>query len=91
MRETATKEFINLELETKEPEAQLGNTGLTPFEFFTNYTKMPFLSLLHENKKSSEKMLPPVGIEPRPLITSDSKCNTILSGLTWHFFVRLRL
>ena len=42
-----------------------------PIEFFTNYTKMPllaFLSLLHENKKSSDKMLLPVGIEPRPLI-----------------------
>ena len=24
------------------------------------------------SKKSSDKMLPPVGIEPRPLITSDS-------------------
>ena len=32
-------------------------------------------TLLYENK-SSDKMLPPVGIEPRPLITSDSKSNT---------------
>ena len=29
-----------------------------------------------------EKMLPPVGIEPGPLIVSDSKSNTILSTLT---------
>ena len=35
-------------------------------------------------KTSSDKMLPPVGIEPRPLITSDSKPDTILSTLTWH-------
>ena len=45
-----------------------------PFEFFTNNTKMPqlaFSSLLHENKKSSDKMLPRVGIEPRqPVILS---------------------
>ena len=33
-------------------------------------------------KKSFNKMLPPVGIEPGPLITSDSKSNTILSTLT---------
>ena len=42
-------------------------------------------------KKSSDKMLPPVGIEPGPLITSDSKSNTILSTLTWHLLARLRL
>ena len=40
------------------------------FEFFTNYMKMPiveFSSLLSENKKKSrDKMLPLVGIEPRP-------------------------
>ena len=35
-------------------------------------------------KKSSDKMLPPVGIEAGPLITSDSKYNAILSTLTWH-------
>ena len=39
-------------------------------DFFTNYTKMPivaFLPLLCENKKkSSDKMLPLVGIEPWP-------------------------
>ena len=35
-----------------------------------------FLSSLRENKKkSSDKMLPPVGIEPSPLIASDSKSN----------------
>ena len=32
-----------------------------------------------------------MGIEPRPLITYDFKSNTILSGLTWHLLVRLRL
>ena len=32
-------------------------------------------ALLHE-KKSSDKMLLPVGIENEPLITSDSKSNT---------------
>ena len=55
---------------------------------------MPILALealLHENKKSSDKMLLPVGIEPEPLITSDSKSNTLLSGLTWHLLVRLSL
>ena len=34
------------------------------------------------------KMLPPVGIEPRPLITSDSKSSTILSTLTCHVLLR---
>ena len=56
-----------------------------PVEFSTNYTKM-----LYENanigisvftawkqKNSSDKMLPPVGIEPKPLIASDSMSNTI--------------
>ena len=33
-------------------------------------------------KNPVKKMLPPMGIEPGPLITSDSKSNTILSGLT---------
>ena len=32
-----------------------------------------------------------MGIEPRPLITSNSKSNTILSSLTWHLLGRLRL
>ena len=36
-------------------------------------------------------MLHPVGIEPGPLTTSDSKSNTFLSGITWHLLVRLRL
>ena len=44
-----------------------------------------------KTKKSSDKMLLPVEIEPGPLITSDSKSNTLLSGLTWHLLVRLRL
>ena len=34
-----------------------------------------------KTKKSSDKMLPPVRIEPG---TSDSKSNTVLSELTWH-------
>ena len=50
---------------------------------------MPILppeTLLSENKKIKWKMLPPVGIESEPLITSDSKSNTILSGLTFFVF-----
>ena len=35
-------------------------------------------------KKNQLKILPPVALEPRPLINSDSKSNTILSGLTGH-------
>ena len=64
---------------------QMQNITAGTLEFFTNYTKlaiMPILAseaLLRE-KKSSDKMLPPV--EPRPLITSDSKSNIILSTLT---------
>ena len=42
-------------------------------------------------KKSSDKILPAVGIEPWPLITSDSKSNTILSALTWHVLLRRSL
>ena len=36
-------------------------------------------------------MLPPGGLEPRPLITSDNKSNTILSTLTWHVLLRRSL
>ena len=46
---------------------------------------MPILAaeaLLHENKKNPVNNVTPVGIEPRPLTTSDSKSNTILSGLS---------
>ena len=46
---------------------------------------MPILAseaLLCENKKIQWKMLPLVGMEPGPLITSDSESNTILSELT---------
>ena len=66
-------------------------------EFFRYKTKlaiMPILTsetLLRENKNNPVKNVPPVGIEPGPLITSDSKSNTILSGLSWHLLVRLRL
>ena len=61
---------------------------------FTNYTKMPILAseaLPRENKKSSDKMLPPVEIEPGPLITSDSKSNTLLSQLVRHVLLRRSL
>ena len=34
-----------------------------------------------KTKNSSDKMLPPMGIEPRPLIASDSKYNINLSTL----------
>ena len=47
---------------------------------------MPILAseaLLHENENPVTKMLPPVEIEPWPLIASDSKSNTILSGLAF--------
>ena len=56
-------------------------------EFFTNYTKlviMPILAseaLLPENNLVT-KCYAPVGIEPGPLMTSDSKSNTIISTLT---------
>ena len=42
-------------------------------------------------KKSSDKMLLLVGIEPGPLIASDSKSNTILSTLTCHMLLRRSL
>ena len=51
---------------------------------------MPILiagALLHENKNSS-KNVTPVSIKPR---SSDSKSNTLLSGLTWHLLVRMGL
>ena len=44
-----------------------------------------------KTKKSDDKMVPTMGIEHRPLITFDSKSNTLLSGLPWHLLVRLRL
>ena len=34
-----------------------------------------------KTKKTSNNMLLPVSIKPRPLINSDSKYNTLLSGL----------
>ena len=43
---------------------------------------LAFSSLLRENKKkSSDKMLIPVGIEPRPLIASDSKSNFFVTQM----------
>ena len=54
------------------------NVTLT-IEFFTHYTIMPILAseaLLRKNKKSSDKMLLPGGIESGPLINAGSKPNT---------------
>ena len=50
-----------------------------------------FIFTTWKQKKLSDKMLPPLGIEPGPLIASDSKSSIILSTLTWHLLVRLRL
>ena len=36
-------------------------------------------------------MLPPVGIELKLLIASDSKSNTLFSTLTWHVLLRRSL
>ena len=44
-----------------------------------------------KQKKIQRKMFLQVGIEPGPLITSDAKSNTLLSGLTWHVLVRRSL
>ena len=41
--------------------------------------------------KTKNPILPSMGIEPGPLITSDSKSNPILSGLTWHVLLRRSL
>ena len=56
---------------------KIGNNGNIGITGFTTW------------KKSSDKMLPPVGIEPTPF--SDSKSNTILSTLTWHVLLRRSL
>ena len=64
-------------------------------QVFTNQTKFAIIlilasdTLLHANKKISNKIL--VEIELRPLITSDSKSNTPFSTLTWHLLVILIL
>ena len=39
-------------------------------------------------QKSSDKMLPPVGIVPRPLITSDFKSYTLPFELVRHVLLR---
>ena len=44
-----------------------------------------------KQKKIQWKMLPPVGIELRPLITFDSKSSTLLSTLTCHVLLRRSL
>ena len=41
-----------------------------------------------ETKNSSDKMFSPVRIEPR---TSDSKSNALLSDITWHLLLILKL
>ena len=43
---------------------------------------MPILA--SEVLQNENKNITPVGIEPRPLITFDSKSDTVLSGLTWY-------
>ena len=78
-------------------ELKSGHLPYSLIEFFSKCTRMTIMptleaeALLSENKKIQWKMLPPVGIEPWLLITSDSKSSTILSGLSWHLLVRLRL
>ena len=47
--------------------------------------------VFHIHTELCDKMLPPVGIEPRPVIASDSKSNAILSTLTWHVLLRRSL
>ena len=69
---------------------EIGNRGFHKLYEIGNNTNIDIRGFTTW-KKSSEKMLPPVGIEPRPLIASDSKSNTILSTLTWHLLARLRL
>ena len=57
------------------------------FHKYTTLAIMPILAsdaLLCKNKKIQWKMLPQVGIEPAPLITYDSRSDTILSTLTCH-------
>ena len=61
--------------------------------FFTNCAKMPILAseVLLCEKTSSDKILPPVGIELWPLITSDSKSNALLSEPVRHVLLRRSL
>ena len=64
------------------------------FHKHTTLSVMPILAseaLPRENKNIQWQNVTPVGIEPGPLITSDSKSNTLLSGLTGHLVVRQRL
>ena len=39
-------------------------------------------------QKNPVENVTPRGIEPRPLISSDSKSNIILPGLTWHVLLK---
>ena len=63
-------------------------------EFFANKTKLQYCQCWHQRlyymktKNSHNKILPLVKTEPG---ISDSKSNTLLSELTWHLFVSLRL
>ena len=47
-------------------------------------------ALVYMWKKKTVKNITPVGIEPGSLITSDSKSNTFLSGLSWYLLLRLK-
>ena len=56
------------------------------FGYFTTHNIGNNANFWHQRlslceKKISDKMIPPVRIEPKPLITSDSKSNTIVSTL----------
>ena len=71
---------------------QLKSFCIRDFSKLPKLAIMPILeleALLHENKKnSSNKMLCQWVLNP---LTSDSKSNTLLSGIKWHLLVRLRL
>ena len=68
-------------------------TGTGGFHKLTTLTIMPILASEASlcEKKSSDKMLPPVGIEPKPFITSDSKSDTILSTCAAYEILKLLL
>ena len=68
---------------------KLMSSYIIAVEFFTYAQKCQYgisVFTVWKEKKSSDKMLSPVGIEPRPFIASDSKSNTLLSTLTWNMW-----
>ena len=73
------------------------HTGMDFNRVFHKHTTLAIMPIWHQRlyyvktEKSSDKMLPTVRIDPRPLITCNSKSNTLLSELTGHLLVRLRL